>query len=199
MYNIPMLCIQCQSKICLQKNGMVYQRVLLLLAGKLKKNTSQSNKKQRKQEVGRGGRRSRGRRRRSSAVSQSVCPTAFVVYTSHDRPFHLLFIDVDRGHPGRRSFFDEVTVVLVVVLAAVAVEHFWHGTTTLYSSLSWNGKGWWCSVWCRVIEAYIAFEKSVARKSFFDAFRSNSSQMSTFNFQHFLCIEFPTFFGNARI
>ena len=110
------------------------------------------------EEVGRGGRRSRGRRRRSSAV----CPTSFVVYTSHDRPFHLLFIDVDRGHPGRRSFFDEVTVELVVVLAAVAVEHFWHGTTTLYSSLSWNGKGWWC----RVIEAYIAFEKSVARKSF---------------------------------
>ena len=29
--------------------------------------------------------------------------------------------------------------------------------------------------------------------------RSNSSQMSTFNFQHFLCNEFPTFVGNARI
>ena len=28
---------------------------------------------------------------------------------------------------------------------------------------------------------------------------SNSSQMSTFNFQHFLCYEFPTFFGNAGI
>ena len=118
------------------------------------------------EEVGRGGRRSRGRRRRSSAVSQSVRRRLSSTRVTTVRPFHLLFIDVDRGHPGRRSFFDEVTVVLVVVLAAVAVEHFWHGTTTLYSSLSWNGKGWWCSVWCRVIEAYIAFEKSVARKSF---------------------------------
>lgn len=133
------------------------------LSGEIKKKTPHSRT------------RSRGSRKRRPPKqgeaeeiisSQSVCPTSFVVYTSHDRPFHLLFIDVDRGHPGRRSFFDEVTVVLVVVLAAVAVEHFWHGTTTLYSSLSWNGKGWWCSVWCRVIEAYIAFEKSVARKIF---------------------------------
>ena len=154
MNNIPMLCIQCQSKICLQKNGMVYQRVLLLLAGKLKKNTSQSNKKQRKQEEeaaevgGGGGDHQQSVRRRLSSTRVTTV-----------RPFHLLFIDVDRGHPSRRSFFDEVTVVLVVVLAAVAVEHFWHGTTTLYSSLSWNGKGWWCGV------EHI-FEKSAARKGF---------------------------------
>ena len=29
--------------------------------------------------------------------------------------------------------------------------------------------------------------------------RSNSSQVSTFNFKHFICNEFPTFFGNAGI
>ena len=97
------------------------------------------------EQEGEGGRRRGG----GDHHKQSVCPTCV-----YDRPFHLLFIDVDRGHPGRR-FFDKVAVV---VLAAAAA-HFWHGTTLYTYSLSWNGKGWWCGV------EHI-FEKSAARKGF---------------------------------
>ena len=40
-------------------------------------------------------------------------------------------------------------------------------------------------------------EKQKISNHGFSTFGSTSSQMSTFDFKHFLCNEFPTFFRNA--
>ena len=57
-------------------------------------------------------------------------------------------------------------------------------------------------LWCCMLSAHYVFTHHSSRTGTWNTifgFRSNSSQMLTFNFLHCSCNEFPTFFGNAGI